>query len=215
MIQVLPAILAKDEQDFLTKLSRVRGFAPMVHIDVMDGNFVDNTTWADPTQITRLLDGLPFEAHIMTDNPEHLVPVWIAAGADRVIFHAEATDRELLICRATENSCRIIGLALNPETPISRIAEGMDKINNVMVMGVPPGKSGQPFVPISMEKISAIAQIRPGINIIVDGGVNKNNAADLVRAGATILVAGSAILEAPNPEAAYHEILTAARSGEK
>jgi ribulose-phosphate 3-epimerase len=207
MTQVIPTILAKDEQEFLAKLARVRGFAPMVHIDVMDGIFVPQKTWAPPEQMHHLLGGLPFEAHLMVSEPEHAVPVWLAAGASRVIFHAEASERESLIWRATDDRCSRLSLAINPETPISRLTADLECFRHVTVMAVTPGKSGQRFQEIAIEKVRALKELRPGLEIAVDGGVKPGNCAAIAAAGADFLMAGSAITDASDPEAAYREFL--------
>lgn len=214
-VKIIPAILAKDEQEFVAKLARVSGFAPMIHVDIMDGAFVPNVTWAPPDQVRRLIDKLPFEAHLMVSDPEHAVPVWLASGATRTIFHSESTGREQLICRATAELCPSLSMAINPDTPISRIIGDLENFRHVTIMGVPPGRGGQKFDPISLEKITALKQLRPGIVVSVDGGVKAENAAALVAAGADELVVGSAIMDAPDPESAYKEILAAAESGGK
>jgi ribulose-phosphate 3-epimerase len=203
MTKIIPAILAKTEEEFITKVARVRSFAPMLHIDVMDGGFVPETTWAAPEMMRHLLDGIPFEAHLMVANPEHAVPVWIASGATRVVFHAESTEREQMICRATDGRCVDLSIALNPETPISRITADLENYRHLMIMGVTPGRSGQPFQEIALEKVVALKQLRPSLKISVDGGIKPENAARLVAAGADELVIGSAITDAPDPEAAY------------
>lgn len=215
MIQVIPAILAKDQEEFVAKVARVRGFAPLLHIDVMDGFFVPERTWAVPELMHHLLEGIPFEAHLMVSNPEHAVPVWIASGATRVIFHAESTVREQMICRATTERCPSLALALNPETPISRITADLASYRHLMIMSVSPGRGGQAFQEIAMEKITALKQLRPSLHITVDGGVKRDNAAHIVAAGADALVVGSAITDAPDPEAAYREILAAAEQAHR
>jgi ribulose-phosphate 3-epimerase len=215
MIQVIPTILAATEEEFLDRLARVRSFAPMLHIDVMDGVFVPYRTWAVPERMRHLLEDIPFEAHLMVSDPEHAVPIWLASGASRVIFHAEATNREQMICRATNEHCPELSIALNPETPISRITPDLANYRRLMIMAVTPGRSGQPFQEIALEKITALKQLRPSLEIAVDGGVKLSNVAALVRAGADYLAVGSAIADAPNPEEAYRKILAAAEEAQR
>jgi len=210
MIHIIPAILAKDEADFLVQLTRVRSFAPKVHIDVMDGTFVPHQTWAPPEKMRQLLDGLPFEVHLMVSNPEHLAPVWIAAGAELVSIHAESTTREQMICRATSEDCSKLSLAINPETPISHVIPDLEAYEGVTVMSVPPGKSGQTLDDIALEKIRAIKSYRPGVTVCIDGGIKADNVRRAVEAGAEHIVVGSAIMKASNPEEAYRQILEAA-----
>ena len=199
MIDILPAILAHDEAEFMKKLERVRSLGAMLHIDVMDGIFVKNTTWSPPDKLRPLLEGIPFEAHLMVSNPEHAAPIWLASGAARVIFHAEATTKESLICRATAEECANLAVAINPDTPVSRITHLLDNFKQFMVMGVTPGWSGQPFQEIALEKIAMLKQLRPSVKIEVDGGVKPENAARIASAGADILIAGSALTDHPDP----------------
>jgi ribulose-phosphate 3-epimerase len=203
MAEIHPAILAKDEEEFLRKVDRVRAFGAPLHIDVMDGLFVPEKTWAPADRMHELLEGIPFEAHLMVANPEHLVPIWLACGASKVIFHAEATTRDSLICRATAEQCVDVGIALNPETPVSRVTSELKTYNRFMLMGVTPGRSGQPFQDIAIEKMKMLRNLRPSIIITVDGGVKPENARLLAEAGADILVVGSALTEAADPVEAY------------
>lgn len=209
MVEIHPAILAKDEAEFVRKVDRVRAFGIPLHIDVMDGVFVQQKTWAPAERMRELLDGIPFEAHLMVANPEHLVPIWLACGASRVHFHAEATSRDSLICRATAEQCADVGIALNPETPVSRVTAELKAYNRLMVMGVKPGMSGQPFQDIALEKMRMLRNLKPSIVITVDGGVKPENARALAEAGADVLVVGSALTDAEYPVVAYEQFKNA------
>lgn len=203
MAEIHPAILAKDEEEFRRKVDLVRAFGAPLHIDVMDGVFVPQRTWAPADRMRELLDGIPFEAHLMVANPEHLVPIWLACGASKVHFHAEATSRDSLICRATAEQCTDVGIALNPETPVSRVTAELKAYNRMMVMGVKPGMSGQPLQDIALEKIRILRNLKPSVVITVDGGVKPENVRLLAGAGADVLVVGSALTDAEDPVAAY------------
>ncbi len=205
MPQIIPAILAATEEEFRQKVERVRPFATFVHIDVMDGIFVNNTTWAAPEKMKEILGDLDFEAHLMVAEPEHPAMVWLAAGASRVFFHAEATTRDELIVRSAEGKADRVGIAINPDTPLSRLSHNIDFFRAVMVMGVAPGRSGQPFQPITLEKIAMLKQLRPSLEIYVDGGVKPTNVTELFAAGADNLVVGSALTEAPDPARAWKQ----------
>jgi len=209
MPQIIPAILAATEEEFRQKVDRVKSFATLVHIDVMDGFFVNNTTWAEPEKMKNILGDLPFEAHLMVAAPEHLVMVWLAAGASRVFFHAESTTRDELIVRSAEGQAGRVGITINPETPLSRLSHNIDLFQSVMVMGVTPGKSGQSFQPIAAEKIAALRQLRPSLDIYVDGGVKTGNVDRLIKAGVNSLVIGSALTDAPDPLQAWRDIKNA------
>lgn len=198
MAQIIPAILATSEEEFLAKIEKVRDVAAMVHIDVMDGVFVDTLTWAPPERMRRMLGDLPFVVHLMVAEPEHAAVVWLAAGARRVFVHAEATGREGLIIRSAARP-ESVGLVLNPETPASRVIPSLPHLHAVLVMGVTPGKSGQQFQPAVVEKIAELKKLKPSLSITVDGGVKPENAAMLVRAGADFLAAASALTDSPDP----------------
>ena len=196
MIEIHPAILAHSENEFMAKVERVRALGAPLHIDVMDGIFVQNTTWALPERMQELLAGIIFEAHLMVTNPESAIPSWLAAGARRIIFHAEATTDDASLCR---NDARL-SVALNPETPISHLS---NECAHVCIMGVTPGWSGQPFQEIALEKIREIKKMYPAAHITVDGGARSENIRAIVDAGADVVVVGSAITDAPDPAAAY------------
>lgn len=201
-MQILPAILARNEAEFITKLERVRSLGLSLHIDVMDGVFVPQTTWAPPDRVRDLLVGIPFEAHLMVHDPEHAVPVWLATGAERVIFHAEASPREQLICKATGEDCAKLCLAINPETPISEIVPFLDLYQHIMIMGVTPGASGQPFNPEVLAKMEEIARLRPAITLSIDGGMSPTTCKSAQQSGATRLIAGSSLTDSPDPTSA-------------
>ncbi len=214
MIKIEPAILATSEIDFKEKLSRVRPLGMMVQIDVTDGAFVDTVTWSPPEKMEELLDGLPFEAHLMVANPEHAVGVWLAAGAARVFFHLEATERESLILNAAaaDGNGDKVGVAINPDTPISRLMPIIDRLRFVLVMGVNPGRGGQQLQSIAADKVAALKRLRPSLTVSVDGGVNAEDAGLLARAGADILVVGSALTNDLDPQLALARIRDAVQN---
>jgi ribulose-phosphate 3-epimerase len=205
-MQIIPAILAKDEEEFRVKVARVRVLGLPVQIDVCDGEFVKNKTWAPPEMMKKLLGNIPFEAHLMVSNPEHLVPVWIAAGAAKVFYHAESTNVDGYILRSIDPEGRRLGIAINPDTPISRIVPLLEDIQEVLVMGVTPGWSGQGFQDISLEKIRAIRQVKPSARISVDGGVKPENVKSILDAGADVIIVGSALTDQLDPVEALKKI---------
>lgn len=205
MIEIIPALLARDEEEFKRKLEKLRPLGLALHIDVMDGELVKEHTWAPPERMRELLEGIPFDAHLMVANPEHAVPVWLAAGARQVIFHAEATTRDSLICRATSEQCQNLAIALNPDTPVSRVTDELQNYGRMMVMGVEPGRSGQAFQEIALEKIRMMKSLKPSLHVTVDGGVRPENVRALADAGADAVVAGSAITDQDDPQRALAE----------
>lgn len=209
MIEILPAILAANEIEFLAKLARVRALGLTLHIDVMDGIFVPTKTWAPPERMRELLEGITFEAHLMVSNPEHAVPVWLAAGASRVAFHTESTARDAMICRATADECKNVAIAVNPETSTSRVMPMIGTFERFMIMGVAPGRSGQPFREISLEKIREIKAMKSSLHVTVDGGVKPENVRMIADAGADAVVIGSALTDAEDAALALAQFRTA------
>jgi len=209
MTSIRPAILAKDEAEFIAKVARVAALGLPLHIDVMDGAFVPETTWAPPERMRELLGETPFEAHLMVSTPEHAVPEWIAAGADRVIYHLESTPRADLICRSVGEDVNKLVLAINIETSVADLVPHLHQHEHVMFMGVTPGASGRPFAPEILEKAAELDRLRPGISVTIDGGMSPATAKAAVAAGADHIVAGSALTNAPDPAAAYAEFLKA------
>lgn len=204
---VIPAILAHTAPEFAEKLERVRAFAPMVHIDVMDGVFVPNTTWADPAQVAGMLGEMKFEVHLMVSEPHEAIRTWLGHGATRVIFHAEAVNDEAAVCSMFEPECDRLMIAANPESTLPRLFPAFGAFHQFMIMGVHPGFGGQPFNDAVLEKVTKLREALPDAIISVDGGVKVENASTILSAGANVLVVGSAIMEAENPQEAYNAFL--------
>lgn len=197
-LEISPAILAKTESEFQEKVDKVRALGLKLHIDVMDGNFVPQVAWADPSAVEQIVDDLEFEVHLMVANPEHAAIVWLSTSAQRVWIHAESTKREEMIFRSAPKEMARIGLAINPKTPISRISHYLDSVSAILVMGVNPGKSGQEFQRIAIEKVEQLKELRPHLWIKVDGGVNEDTIKALADAGADQIAAASALTDQPN-----------------
>jgi len=202
MIDICPAILATSEPEFDAKIGRVASLGLPLQLDIMDGIFVNNKSWAPPGSLRGRLHGFVFDAHLMVTDPEHAVPLWLAAGARRVYFHAESTTSDHLIIMSMPESMDRLGVAINPETPVSRITVDLKDIPNVLIMGVRPGWSGQEFQPIALDKIRAIKSMNPAIRIAVDGGVRPENIRQIVEAGADEVIVGKSLTDAPDPLAA-------------
>ncbi|HGY09820.1 MAG TPA: ribulose-phosphate 3-epimerase [Oceanithermus profundus] len=176
--------------------------ADWIHVDVMDGRFVPNITMGFVVvEALRPLTRLPLDVHLMIVEPERYVERFVAAGADVVTVHAEATPhvhRALQLIRAAGAKA---GLALNPATPLDWFEDVMGELDLALLMSVNPGFGGQRFIPRSLERLERLRALRdrlaPEVLIEVDGGVAPANAAELVRRGADVLVAGSAVFGGP------------------
>lgn len=204
---VIPAILAKSREEFDEKIKKIAPHADVVQIDVMDGAFVPNTTWADTDIIEHLHLPVRFEAHLMVQNPEAgAIEEWAKAGAARIIFHIEATKKAEECIRQIKKFHREAGIAINPKTPAEKIKPFLKQIDYVLVMGVTPGFSGQKFQPAALEKIKQLKKIAPHVKIGVDGGVDKTTAKKFYAASADNLNAASAIFKSKNIAKAIEEL---------
>jgi ribulose-phosphate 3-epimerase len=204
-VEIAPSILAADFASLGEEIRAVeRGGANLLHVDVMDGHFVPNISIGVPVvESLRKATRLPLDVHLMIENPERYIQPFSEAGADMISVHQEATyhlDRVLAMIR--EHGCRP-GAVINPATPVATLSEVLDSVDHVLVMSVNPGFGGQKFIPGALEKIRRLKEIRERYNysfrIAVDGGIGPDNAMDVVRAGAEILVAGTSIFHTPDP----------------
>lgn len=200
MIKISPSILSADFSrlgDEMTALERAG--ADLVHIDVMDGSFVPNISFgATVYKCVRKDSKLPFDVHLMIDEPIRYVDDFVKAGADLITFHIEATDRVTETLDAIHAKGVKAGLSVKPGTPVSAIEAYLNQCDLVLVMSVEPGFGGQKFMPEALPKIELLKQLRSAhrytYEIEVDGGINASTAPLCISAGADILVAGSAVL---------------------
>ena len=206
MVRIIPALLAKDKEDFLRRAKLVADSVDLAQVDVLDGVFLPEKSWAEPVEIAQL--GLPlfFEAHLMVQNPEEKIKSW-SAVAERIIFHFEATAKPEVCIEEIRRYNKKVGLAINPETSVETIAPYLRKIDFLLVMGVNPGKMGQQFLPETITKIKQVRKIMPELPIMVDGGVKKENIATMYEAGVRDFVVGSGIFKAADPKNELKEYL--------
>ena len=199
MIKVAPSILSADFANLGAEVKKVaEAGAEFIHIDVMDGSFVPEITLgAGIVKAIRPVTDAVFDVHLMIEHPETQVDSFAKAGADYITFHVEAAKHPHRMIQAIHAAGCKAGISLNPGTPISMIEELLPDVDMVLVMSVNPGYGGQSFIPGALSKISRIRQalnaIGSNAEIEVDGGVKENNAQEIIDAGATVLVAGSAV----------------------
>lgn len=212
MVKVAPSILAADFANLQSEIEIVeRAGADWIHIDVMDGHFVPNITMgALVVDAIRPHTDLPLDVHLMIENPDQYAESFVKAGADIITVHVETCKhlhRTLQHIRTL--GCKP-GVVLNPHTPIETIQHVLEDVDVVLFMTVNPGFGGQAFIPRVLDKVAALSEIKKekglSFEIEIDGGVNKETVKECVAAGATVVVAGSAIYGAADKEVALKEI---------
>lgn len=204
-MRVTPAFLVHAEAEFSARLQKVVSLVSHVHVDVMDGIFVPNTTWADPVALDSLLPAtITYEAHFMVVDPLRACARWKdASKLSRMIFHIETVHalRSLLDVVPKKKE---FWLACNPETSYEKIQKTLRFADGILIMGVHPGFSAQAFEPNTLEKIRQIRSAQPKLHIAVDGGVDENTAPLLREAGADELVSASYLFSQTNIEKTIH-----------
>jgi ribulose-phosphate 3-epimerase len=217
LIELAPSILSADFAHLADQVtSAAEGGGTVIHVDVMDGHFVPNITLGPPiVKSLRKATELPLDCHLMIENPDQYIADFVEAGADWISVHQEACshlDRTLHLIR--DHGARA-GVVVNPATPVESLCEVLEIVDYVLVMSVNPGFGGQKFIPNSLHKLRKLAEIRAArrmsYRIEVDGGVALDTVAEVVQAGAEILVAGNAVFGKGDPKVNAERLLKAAR----
>ena len=218
LIELAPSILASDFAHLADQVERATaGGAGVIHVDIMDGHFVPNLTMGPPlVKSLRQATRLPLDCHLMIDNPDQFIAEFADAGADWISVHQEACphlNRTLHLIK--QHNCRA-GVVINPATPVDTLCEVLDIVDYVLVMSVNPGFGGQKFLPGTLHKMRRLSEIRSErayqYRIEVDGGIALETVAQVVQAGAEILVAGNAVFGKGDAKANAEALLEAARS---
>jgi ribulose-phosphate 3-epimerase len=215
-VRIAPSILSADFTILGQQIAAAeRGGADLIHVDVMDGHFVPNLSIGVPVvRSIRKVATVPLDVHLMIEEPDRYLEAFVDAGAAIVTVHLEVLPHLHRTLQAIKELGAKAGVALNPSTPVGLLEDVAGMVDQVLVMSVNPGFGGQAFIPRSESKIQAVRALldRQGnaAPIEVDGGIDSSNAARLVEAGATILVAGTSIFGTGDPERAVRELRAAA-----
>lgn len=205
-MKIAPSILSANFANLIDDVKKVeKAGADLLHIDVMDGHFVPNIT-IGPVVIESLkgYTELPFDVHLMIENPDFFIDDFVRAGADIITVHQEASIHLNRTIQKIKNHGIKSSVCLNPSTPVETLKWVLKEIDMVLIMSVNPGFGGQGFIYSMLDKIKELYNLRKDLNlnfdIEVDGGINIDNISKVAEAGADIIVAGSAIFGDKNPE---------------
>ena len=207
---VAPSILSADFLRLGEAIHMVEeSEAEWVHCDIMDGHFVPNISYGIPVvKAVRPATKKVVDCHLMIEHPELYVGAFAEAGADMITVHQEAcTHLDRQVAQIHDLGCKA-GVALNPATPVEALVDILHAVDMVLIMSVNPGFGGQKFIPRALDKVRRLRALAPDLLIQVDGGVNAETGAQLVAAGADVLVAGSYVFGAAEPKEAIHSLYT-------
>jgi ribulose-phosphate 3-epimerase len=216
LIELAPSILSADFARLGEQVRAVaEGGASVIHVDIMDGHFVPNLTIGPPVVASlRKVTDLPLDCHLMIESPDEYISAFADAGADWISVHQEAVRHLNRTLHLVKSHDCLAGVVINPATPVETLSEVLDIIDYVLVMSVNPGFGGQRFIPSILHKIRKLVEIRGdrglSYRIEVDGGIALETVADVVRAGAEILVAGNAVFGNGDPRKNAEALLKAA-----
>lgn len=212
-VKVIPAVIAKSQQELGEKVNLVQDFVDCIQLDVMDGVFVPNESLHFDFRLPKI--HCEFEAHLMVDNPDNwvkrnwqkvdtvLIPIESCKNPGEIIgFLGGKNPPSSSMKSGLRRARKKIGFALNPETPLKEIKDYLDEIDQVLIMTVSPGFYGAEFLPECLEKVRRLRKLKPDLDIEVDGGINLETIKMAFEAGANFFVSGSYIMNSKNPKAA-------------
>ena len=201
--QIIPSIIARTQEELDYRLDKV-GFSPVVHLDVMDGKFVDNSSLDFDFNLFKL-DHI-FEAHLMIENPEE----WVDKNWNKVdcfLIHIESCKDPRKIIDSLRDKGKRVGFVLNPKTSVDNITDFLGDIDQVLVMTVNPGFYGSRFLPEVLHKVKQLRALKPDLDIEVDGGISDKTIEEVMNSGANLFVSGSHIMNADDSEKVFNDLM--------
>ncbi len=215
-VRIAPSILSADFGRLAAEVQAItKAGADLIHVDVMDGHFVPNLTLGPGiVKALRKATHLPLDVHLMIEEPERWIDTYAAAGADILYVHPEACSHLHRVVQQIRAAGKEPGVALNPATSLSALDYILPELSVVLIMSVNPGFGGQSFIPFSLEKIAALRQkleqhaLDKRVAIAVDGGIGLENCAEVVRAGARVLISGTGVFGGGD----YHKAIATMKS---
>lgn len=206
-IKLAPSILSADHAHVNQEIKQVEPLAKLIHVDIMDGVFVPNKTFK-PDFVQTIQTPIPLDVHLMVHDPSNdLIKAFIDAGAHSITVHQEACSNLTQTINFIKQQNTNVCIALKPKTPLDTILPVLDLLNMVLIMTVEPGEAGQAFIAQPLQKVTKLRELKPDLDIEVDGGVSKETIRQCYDAGANVFVAGSAIFKKQDRVHAINDLL--------
>lgn len=212
--RVVPAILTDDPEKLEALVRKAESFTGFFQLDIMDGEFVPSRS-IGVEDLAALPAKLDWEVHLMVLRPEDYLEDFLKAGAQKAVFHFEATPAPADVVARARGLGLGVGLAVNPETPVSAFLSLVDSVDSVLFLAVNPGYYGSPFIPEVLDKAVELHRVRPNIEIGIDGGIKEGNVAQVAELGIDVIYVGSAVMLQPDPGEAYRRLQALADEGSR
>src|SRR3989344_822 len=209
-LKIAPSILSADRKRLKAEVKEIESDADRIHVDIMDGKFVPPTTF-QPEEIKQIKTKIPKEVHLMVEHPLQFIDAYADAGARSIIFHQESKDDPWKVILAIKKKGMKPCITIKPKTPLEKIEPYLDSVDMVLLMTVEPGYAGQKFIDGILPKIKRLRELKPKMDIEVDGGISADTIKKAVDAGANVIVAGTAIFGQKDRRKAIKELVKAAK----